>query len=61
MLYEYIGNVAFVELKEELVADEKAIEFLKKIAKECKVRTDKKLTALVEKGKSYYWSYYVFI
>lgn len=53
MLYEYVGNVAFVELKEELVADEKAIEFLKKIAKECKVRTDKKLIASVEKGKSY--------
>ncbi len=52
-LFETIGNCSFVEIKENQSTDEMAVEYLKKRAKEYKVRCDKKLTSSLEKGRGY--------
>ena len=50
---ESLGNVSFIELKEDFVSGERAEAYLKTLAKENSVRTDKKLFAALEEGKGY--------
>ena len=50
---ESLGNVSFIELKEDFVSGERAEAYLKTLAKENSVRTDKKLFAALEDGKGY--------
>ncbi|SEQ38863.1 ATPase family associated with various cellular activities (AAA) [Lachnospiraceae bacterium NE2001] len=52
-LYEYLGNISIVELKEELVSASEARKVLNRRAKEHNVRTDKKLLAKIDDDKSY--------
>ena len=53
IFYENLGNTSFIELKEEFVSGERAERFLKLIAKDNGVRTDKKLFAMLENDKGY--------
>ncbi len=53
LFYENLGTVSLVELKEEFVSGEKAIDFLKMLAKSSHVRTDKALFSKLEAGKGY--------
>ena len=53
IFYESLGNTSFVELKEEFVSAERAINFLKMLASHNGVRTDKKLFAKIEVDRSY--------
>ena len=52
-LFEYTGAMSFVEIKEELAFDEDAITYLKKRAKEYKIRVDKKLLSSIETEHGY--------
>ena len=52
-IFENTGDCTFVEIKEEMAADNKAVEYLRKRAKEYGVRTDKALMSGVEKGHGY--------
>ena len=52
-IFEHMANSTFVEIKEELAVDEKAVEYLKKRAKEYKVFVDKRLLCQVEAGRGY--------
>ncbi len=53
IFYENLGSTCIVELKEEFVSGERAERFLKLLAKENGVRTDKKLFAKLEEDKGY--------
>lgn len=53
MIFEYMGDCSFVEIKEELAGDKTAIGYLKKRAKEYEIRMDKNLLAKVEAGHGY--------
>ncbi len=52
-LFEDLGNLTFVEIKEEVVFDDKAKDYLKRRAKEFKIRADKRLYDNVESGTGY--------
>lgn len=53
IFYEYLGSVGIIELKEEFVSGERAERFLKMLAEDADVRTDKKLFAKLEADKGY--------
>lgn len=53
LFYENLGTMTVVEIQEEFVSNERAEAFLKMLAKECHVRTDKALFAKLETGKGY--------
>ena len=53
IFYENLGNTSIVELKEEFVYGERAENFLKMLARDNGVRTDKKLFAELEEEKGY--------
>lgn len=53
IFYENLGNISIVELKEEFVSGERAIDFLKMLAKDNEIRTDKKLFEKLEDEKGY--------
>ena len=53
VFYEHLGSMSIVEIREEFATGERAREFLKMLAKDAGVRTDKKLFAKLEDGESY--------
>lgn len=53
IFYENLGNTSIVELKEQFVSGECAKAFLKGLAKDRKIRTDKKLFERLEDEKGY--------
>lgn len=53
IFYENLGNTSIVELKEEFVSGERAKDFLKLLAKESGIRTDRKLFEKLETEKGY--------
>lgn len=53
LFYENLGTMSFVEIQEDFVGGEQACTFLKMLAKENHVRTDKKLFAELEEDKGY--------
>lgn len=53
LFYEQLGSMVMVELQEENADTEKAGAFLKMLAKDHHIRTDKALFASLEKDKSY--------
>lgn len=53
LFYENLGTMTFVEIQEDFVDGEQATSFLKMLAKENKVRTDKALFAKLEIDKGY--------
>ena len=53
LFYENLGTVSFVELKEEFLKGEQAGDYLKLLARENHVRTDKKLFAKLEGNRGY--------
>lgn len=53
VFYENLGSTSIVELKEEFASGERAKDFLKMLAKENGIRTDKKLFEKLEEEKSY--------
>lgn len=53
IFYENLGNMTFIELEEDLVACEKACDFLKMLAKEKHIRTDKTLFSKVDETEKY--------
>ena len=52
-LYENLGNMGIIELKEDLLSDERAKAFMKRLAKENGVRSDGRLLRLAEPDKTY--------
>lgn len=53
IFYENLGSTSIVELKEEFVSGDRAEHFLKMLAKDNGIRTDKKLFAKLEEDKGY--------
>ena len=53
IFYENLGNNSFVELKEEFVSGERAEAFLRMLARDNKIRADKKLFSKLEDDKGY--------
>ena len=53
IFYENLGNISIVELKEDFVYGEDAVRFLKTLAKDTGIRTDKSLLSRLEEGKGY--------
>ena len=53
IFYENLGNMSIVELKEKFVSGKYAKDFLRTLAKDSRIRTDKKLFEKVEDGKGY--------
>ncbi len=53
IFYENLGNASFIELKEEFVSGERAERFLRMLAKDNKIRADKKLFEKLEDNKTY--------
>ena len=53
IFYENLGNVSIIEIKEEFVSGERAKDFLKTLAKDSGIRTDKKLFEKLEDEKGY--------
>lgn len=53
IFYEHLGNFSIVELKEEFASNDRARDFLKMLAKDNGIRTDKMLLDKVEKDKGY--------
>ena len=53
LFYESLGTMTIVEIQEEFVADERAVSFLKMLAKDSHVQTDKTLFSALETGKGY--------
>ena len=53
VFYENLGNTSIVELKEEFVSGERAERFLKMLAKDNGVRTDRKLFDKLKEDKGY--------
>ncbi|WP_051524847.1 AAA family ATPase [Pseudobutyrivibrio sp. MD2005] len=52
-IFEHIGMLSFVEIKEELVFNDDAVSYLKKRAKEYTIRVDKKLVSMIEEEHGY--------
>ncbi len=53
IFYENLGNTNIVELKEEFVYEERAKEFLKMLAADSGIRTDRELFGKIEPDKGY--------
>ena len=53
IFYENLGTASFVEIKEDFAYGERAEVFLKMLARENGVRTDKRLFARLENGRGY--------
>lgn len=53
LFYENLGSMAFVELREDFAHHEQACSYLKMLAKEHRIRTDKALFAKLEPEKGY--------
>ena len=53
ILFEYLGSMSFVELKEEFVSSDEAKGILKRKAKEKHVRSDKILMNYIDESKTY--------
>ncbi len=53
MFCEKLGNISFIELKEDFVSGERAERFLKMLAKDNGIRPDKKLFSALENEKGY--------
>ena len=53
IFYENLGNVSIIELKEEFVSGERAVNFLKMLAKDIGIRADKRLFEKLEDEKGY--------
>lgn len=53
LFYENLGTVSFVELKEEFLEGEQAGDYLKLLARDNHVRTDKNLFAKLEENQGY--------
>lgn len=53
LFYENLGTMTIVEIQEEFVSDERAASFLKMLAKENHIRTDKNLFSKIKEGKGY--------
>lgn len=53
IFYEYLGTASFVELKEDFATDERAKEFLKMLARDNGIRTDKALFEKLQNKKCY--------
>lgn len=53
LFYENLGTVSFVELKEEFLEGEQAGDYLKLLARDNHIRTDKKLFAKLEGNRGY--------
>ncbi len=53
IFYENLGSTSFVELKEEFVSGKRAEDFLRMLARDNKIRTDKKLFAKLKDDESY--------
>ena len=53
VFYENLGSTSIVELKEEFVYGERAAAFLKMLAKDNGIRTDRKLFNSIEENKGY--------
>ena len=51
--YEQLGNVSFVSIHEDLAHDEAAKDFLKQLAREKHIRSDKALLSSVKEGEGY--------
>ena len=53
LFYENLGTLSMIEFLEESLLDERATDFLKRLAKEAGIRTDKKLFSKLEDNKGY--------
>ena len=53
IFYENLGNTSIVEFKEEFVSGEYSKDFLRTLAKDSRIRTDKKLFEKLENEKGY--------
>ncbi|MCF0135233.1 MAG: AAA family ATPase [Lachnospiraceae bacterium] len=53
LFYEQLGTMTMVEIREAQAGAERAGEYMKMLAKDAGVRTDKKLFAALEKDKTY--------
>lgn len=53
IFYEYLGTASFVELKEDFATDERAKEFLKMLARDNGIRTDKVLFEKLQNKNGY--------
>ena len=53
LFYENLGPMTFVELQEDFAVGQKALDFLKRLAREHHVRTDKNLLGKVDMEKGY--------
>ena len=53
IFYENLGSTSFVELKEDFMSGDTALNFLKGLAGNYGVRCDKKLFSMLEKGQNY--------
>ena len=53
MIFENLGNMSMIEIKEEFAANEKAKDYLRLIAKENNIAADESLFAKVKKDETY--------
>jgi len=53
MLYEELGNITFIEIKEDFAKNDMAKNYLKMLAKDNNVRADKKLLSAVKEDQGY--------
>mgnify|MGYP004676214333 CR=1 FL=1 len=53
IFYENLGNISMIELKEDFVCGERAKDFLKMLAKDNGIRTDKRLFEKLEEKSGY--------
>ena len=53
IFFENLGSMSFVEIKEDFIKSEDACAFLTTLAKEKKIRADKKLFSSIESDKTY--------
>ena len=53
LFYENLGTISIIELKEEFVYGERAEKFLRVLARNSGIRTDKKLFSMLEEDKGY--------
>lgn len=53
LFYENLGTMSFIEIQEEFVSDERAVSFLKMLARDNHVRTDKALFNKIKPSKGY--------
>lgn len=53
---EFLGDLSFVEITEDIVSGEKARKYLETLAKDCPVPADETLFSRIDKEKTYYGS-----